>query len=77
MPMMPPDMDLQKHFANRRSLAEARAACLASSRNREKSVENKREEIARQMIANDDSVGEAAWRRVLCVVRATKRGWRR
>jgi hypothetical protein len=75
--MMPPDMDLQKHFANRRSLAEARAAYLTSARDCEQSLENKREEIARQMIENGDSVGDAAWRRVLCLVRATKGGRRR
>jgi hypothetical protein len=75
--MMPPDMDLQKHFVNRRSLAEARATFLTSARNRELSLENRREESGRQMIANDDLVGEAAWRGVLCLVRATKRGRRR
>ena len=40
MPMMPPDMDLQKHFANRRSLSEARAAHLVSILNREQTSQN-------------------------------------
>jgi hypothetical protein len=60
--MMPPDMDLQKHFANRRSLAEARAAYLTSTRNREQqSLENKREGIAPQIIGESSQESSRPW----------------
>ena len=71
MPMMPPDMDLKKHLANRRSLAEARAAYLASTRNREPPLPTK--QAIDQIIAMNDPVEEADWRQVLALVRAASR----
>ena len=56
MPMMPPDTDLKKHLRNLRSLAEARAAYLASVRNREPVLQTKQPKD--QIIAMDDPVKE-------------------
>jgi hypothetical protein len=86
MPMMPPDSDLKKHLANRRSLAEAQAAYFAS-RNRAqlqgeaRDFRGLREDIVHQgidqMIATDDASGETAWRRVVAVARASAKRARR
>jgi hypothetical protein len=86
MPMMPPDTDLKKHLANRRSLAEAQATYFASRnraapQNEACDLQGLRDDIALQggdgVIATDDTFGEAAWRRVVAIVRATRKRPRR
>jgi len=82
MPMMPPDTDLKKHLANRRSFAEAQASYLASrnrvqAQNEASDLRGLREDLAPQTIATGDTFGEAAWRRVVAVARATRRRPRR
>src|SRR6266550_339064 len=75
MPMMPPDTDLKKHLRCLRSLGEARAAYLASARNREAVLQTK--QAIDQIIAMSDPVEERGWRRVLALVRAAMRKQRR
>jgi len=87
MPMMPPDSDLKKHLANRRSLAEAQATYFASRnragpQNEAHDLRGLREDIVYQgidrVIATDDASSETDWRRVVAVARASaKRAQRR
>jgi len=51
MPMMPPDADLKTHLANRRSLAQARAAYLAACTGARSSQDPAHDSPARKDIA--------------------------
>ena len=83
MPMMPPDADLKKHLANRRSLAEARAAYLASPRDHQAQqsdicdLEEVRKEFAPHPTDQMIVTGDTVWRQFVALVLTSKRPWRR